>query len=106
MGVMRRSLLVLVLFSAICLQTNANVTVEQTTDPEFVINSGFSEAFAEEVMIAKQRANGQPAEPLYEKKHNKFVRFWRNIYGYADPSWDTDERIHHDIHMSPSWKDL
>lgn len=106
MGVMRRNLLLLGLFVALCAQANAAVTVEQTTEPEYVINSGYSEAFAEEVLISKQRANGQPSEPLYEKKHNGFTRFWRNIYGYLEPAYDTDERIHHDIHMSPSWKDL
>ena len=106
MGVMKRNLLILALFTAVCTQANASVTVEQTTDPEFIINSGYSEAFAEEVNIAKQRANGKPNEPLYEKKRNKFVNFWKNFYGYLVPSYDTEERIHHDIHQSSSWRDL
>ena len=57
-------------------------------------------------MVSKNRSNGKPAEPLYEKKHGKFVRFFRNLYGYIDPAQDTDERIHHDIHMSPNYRDL
>ena len=106
MGVMKRNLLLLAVCTTFCLQANAGVSVEQTTDPEFIINSGYSEACAEEVLISKQRANGQPAEPLYDKKRNKFVRFWRNLYGYIDPAWDTDERIHHNINQSPNWRDL
>ena len=61
---------------------------------------------AEEIAIMKNRTEGKPAEPLYEKKHGKFVRFWRNVYGYLDPAQDTDERIHHDVHMSPNVRDL
>ena len=56
-------------------------------------------------MLLKNRTSGKPAEPVYEK-HNKFVRFCRNLYGYLDPAQDTDERIHHDIHMSPNFRDL
>ena len=106
MGVMKRNLLIIALFTIVCLQVNADVTVEQASEPDYVINNGFSEATAEEIMIIKNRVAGKPAEPLYESKHNKFVRFCRNIYGYIDPAQDTDERIHHDIHMSPSARDL
>ena len=99
-------LLVLALFTIVCMQSNATVTVRQVTEPDYVVNNGYSEATAEEIALVKNRMNGQPAEPLYEHKHNKFIRFCRNIYGYIDPAQDTDERIHHDIHMSPSIKDL
>ena len=102
---MKRSLLlVLALFMFGCVQVNAAVTVEQSTEPDYVINSGYSEATAEEIMLLKNRVNGKPAEPVYEK-HNKFVRFCRNVLGYIDPAQDTDERIHHDVHMSPNYRD-
>lgn len=104
---MKRNLfLALVLCVAFGLQASASITVEQTTDPEYLINGGYSEAAAEEVLIVKNRAAGKPVEPLYEKKNSKFVRFWRNLYGYIDPATDTDERLHHDIQMSPSYRDL
>ena len=107
MGVMKRILLsITALFAFVAVQANAATTVEQLTEPDFVINNGFSEAMAEEIMVSKNRSNGKPAEPLYEKKHGKFVRFFRNLYGYIDPAQDTDERIHHDIHMSPNYRDL
>ena len=105
MGAMRKSLLlVFALLMFGCIQANAAVTVEQLTEPDYVVNNGYSEATAEEVMMVKSRVNGQPSEPMYEK-HNKFVRFWRNLYGYLDPAQDTDERIHHDVHLSPNFRD-
>ena len=104
---MKRNLLsTLALFAFVAVQANAATTVEQLTEPDFVINNGYSEAMAEEVMIVKNRTAGKPAEPLYERKHGAFVRFCRNVYGYLDPAQDTDERIHHDVHMSPNAKDL
>lgn len=107
MGVMKRNLLlILALLTFACVQANAGVTPDQVTEPDYMINNGYSEATAQEVMLLKNRVNGQPAEPTYRMKRNKFVRFWRNVYSYIDPSIDNDERIHHDIHMSPSPRDL
>ena len=45
-------------------------------DPENMINGGYSEVTAEQVLILKNRYDGKPCEPLYEKKYNnKFVNF-------------------------------
>lgn len=107
MGVMRRNLfLVLALFTALCISARADFTPAQQTGAEYLINNGYSEAGAEQVLIMKNRAAGEPVEPLYEKKHNKFVRFLQNCYSYLDPVVDNDERYHHDIHQSPNVKDL
>ena len=102
----RNLLLVLALFSVVCIQANATMSVEQQTETDYIINNGYSEAAAEQIFIQKNRIAGKPSEPLYEKHRNRFVRFCRNVLGYLDPAQDTDERIHHDIHMSPSPKDL
>ena len=109
MGVMRRNLLlVLALFSVLCISARAEVTPQQVTDPEYMINGGYSEAAAEEVYIIKNRIDGKPAEPLYQTKtsNNKFVRFLKNCYSYLDPSQDSEQRYHHDIQQSPHWSDL
>lgn len=107
MGVMRKNLfLAIALFSALCISVRAEVTPAQLTDPEFVINNGYSEITAEEIMISKQRAAGESVEPLYEKKHNKFVRFFQNCYSYIDPAVDGSSFYHHDIQHAPSAKDL
>ena len=107
MGAMKRNLLlVLALFTFACVQANASVTVQQLTEPDYVINNGYSEATAEEIMLIKNRANGKPAESASLKHRSKFVRFCRNVFGYLDPAQDIDERIHHDIHQSPNFRDL
>lgn len=106
MGVMRRNLLVLALFSLLVIPAMAAVTPEQETSPEYMINHGYSEAAAEEVLIQKNRIQGKPCEPLYEKKNNKVVRFLKNCYSYLDPAQDSEERYHHDIQMSPHYTDL
>ena len=107
MGVMRRNLfLVLALFSALCVSVRAEVTPAQLTDPEYIINGGSSAMAAEEVMISKKRALGEPSEPLYEKQHNKFVRFLKGCYSYLDPSVDSQEFYHHDIQSAPGFRDL
>ncbi len=107
MGVMRRKLLlVLALFTVVCVSARAEVTPQQLTDPEYMINGGYSESTAEEILILKNRHDGKPCEPLYEKSNNKFVRFWKNCYSYLDPAQDSEERYHHDIHMGPSYHDL
>lgn len=104
---MRRNLfLVLALFSALCISARADVTPAQLTDPEYIINGGYSEMAAEEVMISKKRALGEPSEPLYEKQHNKFVRFLKGFYSYLDPSVDSQEFYHHDIQNAPGFRDL
>ena len=103
---MKRSLLILTLCLLVCTGAKASVSVEQVTEPDYVINSGYSEATAEQVLIMKNRVNGQPVEPLYQKKNNKFVKFCKDIYGYIDPASDTTEFYHHDIHQSPNWRDL
>ena len=104
---MRKKVLIsLVLLLMFSIKANASITVEQTTDPEYMINCGYSEAVAEDVMILKNRAYGKPVEPLYEKNTNGFVRFLKNCRAYIDPAIEGEDRYHHDIHLSPSYKDL
>lgn len=104
---MRRNLfLVLALFTALCFRANAGVTPEQLTEPEYMINGGYSETTAEEVFLIKNRVDGKPCEPLYDKNQNRFVRACKKFYSYLDPAVDSEERYHHDIHMSPSISDL
>ena len=107
MDVMKKNLLIVLASIALAsIQVKAAVTVEQLTEPDYIINNGYSEAVAEEVLLIKNRVNGKPAESLYNN-HNKFVRFCRNVWGnFIDPAQDNDERIHHDIHMSQSPRDL
>lgn len=102
----RRLLFVTALFMVLSISARADITVSQQTDAEYLINNGYSEASAEEVLIMKNRVAGQPSEPLYEEKNNKFVRLWKSFYSYLDPAQDSAERYHHDIKLSPHYTDL
>lgn len=108
MGVMKRNLLLFGILAAafVTMPAFASVTVEQSTEPEYLINSGYSEIAAESIFIGKNRANGKSIEPLYEKSKNRFTKFCRALYGYTDPTIDTYDRVHHNIKLSPSWSDL
>ena len=104
---MRRNLfLVLALFTALCLGARADITPAQQTDAEYLINNGYSEAGAEQVLIQKNRIAGEPVEPLYEKKHNKFVRFLQNCYSYLDPAVESGRFLREDTKFDPTFEDL
>ena len=108
MGVIKRNLLFLMVLSAFCVMpTMASMTVEESTDAEYLINAGYSQAVAEDIFMLKNRANGKAIEPLYEKSQNKFVRFCKKVYAYMDPAYsEPDARLHHDVNLSPSASDL
>ena len=108
MDIMRRRVILLSLLMAAIgtISANAAVTPEQLTDPEFVVNQGYSQLTAEDVYVIKNRAGGKPIEPLYNKKQNVFVRGWKAFWGYVDPANDEYDRIHHDVKPSPSFSDL
>ena len=104
---MRRELLFGLLLAAfLTTPCFAAVTVEETTDAEYLLNSGYSEITAEDVFVLKNRANGKPVEPLYEKSQNKFVKFCRNVFSYIDSAQDNPDRLRHDIKNYPTWTDL
>ena len=104
---MRRFLLYGVIFLAVLsVPVRASVTVDEVSEPEYLINSGYSQAVAEDVFVTKNRATGKPIEPLYETSSNRYVRWWKTFWAYLDPARDEVDRIHHDIELTPSYKDL
>ena len=104
---MKKNLLFAVALSILLtLSAKAAVTVEETTDAEYIINSGYSQIMAEDVFVQKTRVNGKPIEPLYEKNQNILVRAWKKLYAYIDPAQELPDNIHHDIKNSPSYSDL
>ena len=98
--------LTVALLAIIVAPSFAGITIEQATDAEYLINSGFSQAVAEDVFMQKCRAKGETIEPLYEKSENKFLRGWRKFYSYFDPAQDAVDRIHHDTKLVPHYTDL
>jgi hypothetical protein len=108
MDVMRKFLLFLFVFSLLAsTSVKATMTNDESTDAEYLINSGYSQTMAEDIFMLKNRMSGQSIEPLYEKNESPLVRGWRKFYSAIDPSVSNDDdRLHHDIKMSPSITDL
>jgi hypothetical protein len=108
MSVMKNFLLFLFVISLITtVSVRAAMTNEESTDAEYLLNSGYSQTMAEDIFMQKNRVNGQSIEPLYEKNESSLVRGWRKFYSAIDPSVSNDDdRLHHDIKMSPSITDL
>ena len=80
--------------------------IAYTYDAEHLINSGYSQMFAEDVFVQKNRVAGRPIEPLYEKSENRVTTILKKIYAYIDPAQETSDKIHHDIVDKPSYSDL
>lgn len=107
---MKTKLLLIALF-AVMLQmpSHASVSVDQTTDATYLKNQGFSAQTADIVNVAKNRALGQeyyPEDEAAYRRQNKFVRFWRKLYVYADPAAEDYSYYHHDTDTAPSYTDL
>ena len=102
----RNLLLAIALMAFITLPSMAAMTIEESTDAEYLINSGYSQSAAEDVFMLKNRALGKPAEPLYERTQNVFVRGWKKFQAYLDPAYENVDKIHHDGKLSPSASDL
>ena len=107
MDIMKRRLLyAIAIATLVTLPSMASIAPEETTDAEYLINAGYSQATAEDVFIMKNRATGRPIEPLYDKSQNTFVKGLKKIYAYIDPAVEAPDKIHHDIQLSPSFSDL
>ena len=99
-------LFLLLILSMTVISVKADMTVEESTDAEYLINAGYSQITAEDVYMLKNRVNGKPIEPLYEQSSNKLVKCWRKFFSYLDPAQDAQDRLHHDVKMQPSFSDL
>lgn len=103
-----KKLLLLAIAVTIPAMAQAAMSVDQTTDSERLMRSGFSKQTADIVNVSKARATGQEYYTDDErafKKQNKFVRFWRKLYVYADPAAEDYSYYHHDTETTPSYKD-
>lgn len=103
-----KKLLLLAIAVTIPTMAQAVMSVDQTTDSERLMRSGFSKQTADIVNVSKARATGQEYYTDDErafKKQNKFVRFWRKLYVYADPAAEDYSYYHHDTETTPSYKD-
>ena len=104
-----KKLLLLMIAAMLPTMAHAAISVDQTTSSAVIRNNGYSAQTADMVNVAKARATGQtyyaPDEAKF-KKQNKFVRFFRKLYVYADPAAEDYSFYHHDVDTTPSYTDL
>ena len=107
MEIMKRNFLFALLVLAFAaIPAHAGFTVEETTEADHLINSGYSKQTAEDVYMQKDRVAGKPVEPLYPKRHSGITKAYKWLWGYFDGSIDNADRLHHDIQPSPWFSDL
>ncbi|MBD5401599.1 hypothetical protein HDR58_02190 [bacterium] len=102
-------LLIAAIALAVQLQSNAAISVDQTTNPAYLKNYGYSQQTADAVSVSRARAIGEeyyPEDELAYKKQNKFLKFWRKLYVYADPAAEDYSYYHHDTKTTPGIEDL
>ena len=104
-----KKLLLLAIVMAVPLMANAAISVDDTTNPAVIRNSGYSAQTADAVSVNKARANHEEfytKDEMAFKKENFFVKFWRKLYVYADPAAEDYSFYHHDTATTPSYKDF
>lgn len=104
-----KKLLLLAIAMSVPVMANAMISVDDTTNPAVLRNSGFSAQTSDAVSVSKSRANYEQYYTKDEaafKKQNKFVRFWRKLYVYTDPAAEDYSFYHHDTDTTPSYTDL
>ena len=108
-GVTMKRLLLIAIAAMVPTMSQAAISVDQTTNPAVLRNSGYSAQAADTVNVSKARATNQEyytADEAAYRKQNKFVRFWRKLYVYTDPAAEDYSFYHHDNDTTPSYTDL
>ena len=106
---MKKLLLITIIAAASQLGCFAAISVDQTTNAQFLRNQGFSAQTTDAVNVSKARAVGQEYYTKDEenfRNSNKFVRFFRKLYIYTDPASEDYSFYHHDTDTTPSYQDL
>lgn len=106
---MKKRLLILTLTTLCILPACAELTVKDSTNPEFMKNQGYSSALVKTTQKTIARANGEPlTEPIEKEYYNQpVVKAVRRFFMYIDPSYDDHSFVNdHNIKTSPSYDDL
>ena len=105
---MKKILLTLIVLS-VPVVAQAAISVEDTTNPAVLRNSGYSAQTADAVKVGRARSNYVEYYTEDEKnfkKQNWFTKFWRKLYVYTDPAAEDYSFYHHDTDTTPSYTDL
>jgi len=103
-------LLTVLMISAVCtVSSQAAITVDQMTSPEYLNNNGYSYSSVDKVQIEKARAQGLEYYTKDETDYNNMkqpAKFFRKLYVYFDPAAEDYSPYHHNEKTSPSYTDL
>jgi len=103
--------LILTLFCLLLVPNScgAIITDREMTEPQQIINAGFSADMADMVQLEKARSTSTEFNSIKPQKRcnrTAFGRFWRRCLEYIDPALDDDSFYYHDIKMEPQMSDL
>lgn len=106
---MKKRFLITGLLILFALPSFAELTVEDTVNPEYLKNRGYSQATINITQKVRAQSNGEPlAEPVENPIYkNPAVKFVRRVFMYIDPSIDDHTFMNdHDINTSTRFDDL
>lgn len=106
---MKKRLLIIGLTALFALPAFAELTVEDTVNPNYMKNHGYSSALINAAQKSVAQTNGEPlSEPIEDERYNQpFIKFVRSVFMYLDPALDDHSFMNdHNIHTSPSYEDL
>lgn len=91
------------------LPVRAELTVDDVSSREYLMNHGHAEAAADIVELSKAAVNGNKADlPIYHKYDNKplIYKWIDKTFIYIDPALDTGRFMREDTKFHPSVDDL
>ncbi len=106
---MKKRLLTLILTALCVLPAYAELTVKDTTNPDFMKNQGYSSSLVQTTQKTMARANGEPlTEPIEKEYYNQpVIKAVRRFFMYIDPAYDDHSFVNdYNIKTSPSYDDL
>lgn len=100
---MKKYFILVALFALVSLSANADVSVKDTTSPEFIKNQGYSSEVSRLIEIKTK----DPATPIAKEKTPKIKKIGNYLLNVIDPAYEKKDTFgNHDIHYSPSIDDL
>jgi hypothetical protein len=106
---MKKILIVIGLTALLSIPASAELTVNDATSKDYLINHGYSTANVNAIHKQIAEVNGEPlAEPVEQEYYgNPVSRFVRKVFMYMDPSLDDHSFVNdHNIKTSPYYTDL
>ena len=104
-----KTLLLLAVFVYAILPANAELTTDDVSSREYLLNHGHSSATADVIELSKGAVNGDKVElPIDIKRKNNpvVVRWIDRLFEYVDPALDKGDFLREDTRFYPSTHDI